>query len=133
MVPASTLMYGSIFWSVTRKPRASRSDPIGAPASPLPRDDTTPPVTKMYFVVNSASFRQPASDVLFFHRAGRDRAVQARVPDRGEDPRPRRTPRDPEGDHVVARQRRGPAGDAREPVEGAADGPVAAEPVPREL
>src|ERR671937_634109 len=43
-------MYGSIFWRVTRKPRASRSDPIQAEASPLPSDDTTPPVTKMYFV-----------------------------------------------------------------------------------
>src|SRR5438093_12383170 len=42
------LMYGSIFWSVTRRPRASSSAPIDAAASPLPRDDTTPPVTKMY-------------------------------------------------------------------------------------
>src|SRR5262249_32780738 len=51
MVPASTLMYGSIFCSVTRNPRASSSDPMEAAASPLPRDDTTPPVTKMNFVV----------------------------------------------------------------------------------
>src|SRR5262245_16260129 len=53
MVPASTLMYGSIFWSVTRRPRASRSEPMEAAASPLPRDDTTPPVTKMNFVLTS--------------------------------------------------------------------------------
>src|SRR5262245_31198627 len=46
-------MYGSIFCSVTRKPRASNSDPIEAAASPLPKDDTTPPVTKMNFVVTS--------------------------------------------------------------------------------
>src|SRR5215831_18836979 len=46
-------MYGSIFCSVTRKPRASSSDPIEAAASPLPKDDTTPPVTKMNFVVTS--------------------------------------------------------------------------------
>src|SRR5215813_6856682 len=46
-------MYGSIFCSVTRKPRASSSDPMEAAASPLPKDDTTPPVTKMNFVVTS--------------------------------------------------------------------------------
>src|SRR4030095_12346901 len=67
MVPASTLMYGSIFCSVTRKPRASSSAPIEAAARPLPRDETTPPVTKMYFEANSSSFRGPLSDVLFFH------------------------------------------------------------------
>src|SRR5712692_10525082 len=50
-------MYGSIFWHVTRKPRASRRHPIEAAASPLPSDDTTPPVTKMYFVATLASFR----------------------------------------------------------------------------
>src|SRR6266851_3810411 len=54
MVPASTLMYGSIFWSVTRKPRASSSEPMDAEARPLPSDDTTPPVTKMYFVGTSS-------------------------------------------------------------------------------
>src|SRR3989304_2646589 len=51
MVPASTLMYGSILSSVTRKPRASSSEPMEAAARPLPRDDTTPPVTKMNFGV----------------------------------------------------------------------------------
>src|SRR4029453_1638367 len=50
MVPGSTLMYGSILTSVTRRPRASRSAPIDAEATPLPSDDTTPPVTKMNFV-----------------------------------------------------------------------------------
>src|SRR3954449_9727011 len=42
------LMYRSIFCMVTRKPRASRRAPIDAAASPLPSDDTTPPVTRMY-------------------------------------------------------------------------------------
>src|SRR4029450_6823704 len=50
MVPGATLMYGSILTSVTRRPRASRSAPIDAEATPLPSDDTTPPVTKMNFV-----------------------------------------------------------------------------------
>src|SRR5215813_3917608 len=51
MVPAATLMYGSILSSVTRKPRASSNEPMEAAASPLPRDETTPPVTKMNFDV----------------------------------------------------------------------------------
>src|SRR5437667_220887 len=44
-------MYGSILRRVTWKPRASSSDPMEAAASPLPRDETTPPVTKMNFGV----------------------------------------------------------------------------------
>src|SRR5688572_24815621 len=47
MVPGSTLMYGSIFWIETRKPRLSRRSPTHAEVSPLPRLETTPPVTKM--------------------------------------------------------------------------------------
>src|SRR5713101_2442970 len=35
---------------VTRRPRSTRRRPSEAAAMPLPRDDTTPPVTKMYFV-----------------------------------------------------------------------------------
>src|SRR5207247_148749 len=68
MVPASTLMYGSIFWSVTRKPRASSSEPMDAEASPLPSDDTTPPVTKMYFVGTSSLLPglEPVSNILDF-------------------------------------------------------------------
>src|ERR1700752_2148034 len=63
MVPASTLMYGSSFWSVTRKPRASSSEPMEADASPLPSDDTTPPVTKMYFVGTSSLLPWPSASV----------------------------------------------------------------------
>jgi hypothetical protein len=48
IVPGSTLMYGSSFISVTVSPRASRSAPMDDAASPFPRLDTTPPVTKMY-------------------------------------------------------------------------------------
>jgi len=36
---------------VTFKPRASRIAANEAAAIPLPRDDTTPPVTKIYLVV----------------------------------------------------------------------------------
>jgi hypothetical protein len=32
------------------RPRASSNEPMEAEASPLPRDDTTPPDTKMNFV-----------------------------------------------------------------------------------
>jgi hypothetical protein len=35
---------------VTRKPRASINAPIDAEASPLPIDETTPPVTNTNFV-----------------------------------------------------------------------------------
>src|SRR3954447_20691002 len=44
-------MYGSNFWSWTRSPRETRSRPSEAAVIPLPSDETTPPVTKMNFVV----------------------------------------------------------------------------------
>src|SRR5713226_8701191 len=101
-------MYGSIFWSVTLKPRASRSAPIDAAASPLPRDDTTPPVTKMYLGGKSPllSGFDPCADERFFLAPCRDLAVEPRVPqgvERRGDARPRR---DAERDHLVAAQRR---------------------------
>src|SRR5580693_699683 len=43
-------MYGSSFTCVTRRPRASRSAPTDALASPLPIDETTPPVTNTNLV-----------------------------------------------------------------------------------
>src|ERR1700691_3259559 len=49
MVPGSTLRYGSHFWRVTRRPRLSSRQPIEAAATAFPREETTPPVTKMYF------------------------------------------------------------------------------------
>jgi hypothetical protein len=50
IVPGSTLMYGSNFWTWTFSPRALSSRPSEAAVIPLPRDETTPPVTKTYFV-----------------------------------------------------------------------------------
>src|SRR5450631_3788743 len=55
MVPGSTFKYGSNFMMLTRIPRASSKQPMDAAASPLPSEDTTPPVTKMYFADISAS------------------------------------------------------------------------------
>src|SRR6266568_3377284 len=54
MVPGSTLIYGSSFISVTRRPRASSKHPIEEAARPLPRLETTPPVTKMYLGIRSS-------------------------------------------------------------------------------
>src|SRR5919112_5925262 len=50
MVPGSTLIYGSNFWSTTLYPRLLSSIPSAAALVPLPMDDTTPPVTKIYLV-----------------------------------------------------------------------------------
>src|SRR5215813_2372115 len=50
IVPGSTLMYGSSLRNVMSRPRFSRRAPMLADASPFPRELTTPPVTKMYFV-----------------------------------------------------------------------------------
>ena len=43
-------MYGSNFCIVTLSPRSTSSRPSEAAAMPLPREETTPPVTKMYLV-----------------------------------------------------------------------------------
>src|SRR5262249_46548468 len=48
MVPGSTLMYGSNLISATCSPRLSSKQPIEEAASPFPKLDTTPPVTKIY-------------------------------------------------------------------------------------
>src|SRR3954467_2903571 len=50
-------MYGSNFWREILYPCPSSSAPIDAAASPLPSDDTTPPVTKMYLVAFIREFR----------------------------------------------------------------------------
>lgn len=49
-MPGSTFMYGSNFCMVTFMPRLFRRRPIDAAVMPLPREDTTPPVTKIYFI-----------------------------------------------------------------------------------
>src|SRR6185295_5587175 len=51
MVPGSTFIYGSSFIIWTLSPRASSKQPIELAASPLPRLETTPPVTNMYLVI----------------------------------------------------------------------------------
>ena len=48
-------MYGSNFSIETRSPRSTSSRPSDAAAMPLPSDETTPPVTKMYLVDLGAS------------------------------------------------------------------------------
>src|ERR1039457_7720028 len=55
MVPGSTLRCGSNFIRLILMPRASSRQPMEAAARPLPSEDTTPPVTKMYFADISAS------------------------------------------------------------------------------
>src|SRR3954471_9416013 len=60
MVPGSTLRYGSNFCSVTLRPRFSSKVPREAAVSPLPRELTTPPVTKIYFIDSTAIAVPPA-------------------------------------------------------------------------
>ena len=50
MVPGSILIYGSNFIIVTDSPLHSNNVPIDAAAIPLPKEDTTPPVTKITLV-----------------------------------------------------------------------------------
>src|SRR5215470_19569395 len=58
MVPGSTFRYGSNFIRLTLSPRLSSRHPIEAAARPLPKEDTTPPVTKMYLadIASSLNF-----------------------------------------------------------------------------
>src|ERR1041385_16666 len=56
MVPGSTLMYGSSLMSATRSPRLSSKQPMDDAASPLPRLETTPPVTKIYLGIGFSIF-----------------------------------------------------------------------------
>src|SRR5205085_1366900 len=55
MVPGSTLMYGSSFWRVIRRPRDLNSRPREAVVIPFPRLEATPPVTKMNFLCSLTS------------------------------------------------------------------------------
>src|SRR3954468_12139587 len=50
IVPGSTLMYGSSFCIVTRRPRHLRRRPSEDAVRPFPKEEATPPVTKMCFV-----------------------------------------------------------------------------------
>src|SRR3954462_11011907 len=51
IVPGSTVRYGSSLMRVTLRPRDSRIAARDAEAMPLPREDTTPPVTKTNLVI----------------------------------------------------------------------------------
>src|SRR5262245_45653782 len=107
-------MYGSIFWSVTRNPRASSRHPIEAAASPLPSDETTPPVTKMYFVATVASFVLPRAVLGLaapLHprdrlRAGAHPARDLGRPQPSQEPPEARPRREPERLQVAAVQER---------------------------
>src|SRR6185295_8886725 len=52
IVPGSTLRYGSSLIRVTLRPRDSRMAASDADAMPLPKEDTTPPVTNTYLVMS---------------------------------------------------------------------------------
>ena len=64
IVPGSTLIYGSSLMRVTLRPRDSKIAAREAEAIPLPREDTTPPVTKTnlvmsFLVVGNWDYRWP--------------------------------------------------------------------------
>src|SRR5215212_1808636 len=52
-------MYGSSLTQVTLRPLASSRQPMLDAASPFPRLDTTPPVTKMYLGIPSPFVSRP--------------------------------------------------------------------------
>src|SRR5437660_5711120 len=68
MVPGSTFRYGSHFCSVTLKLRLSRRQPIEEAATPFPSEDTTPPVTKIYFGAILIA-RVPTPSLFALHRS----------------------------------------------------------------
>src|SRR5262245_31249785 len=135
-------MYGSIFCRETLKPRASSSAPMAAAARPLPSDETTPPVTKMYFDATSPSLSSPSpsrpphpglAGPLSHVMAGRGRSTHgpveapiAQLVEHATDPRP---PRNSERDDLVAAEPRLHGGVAlHEPGNGAANRGGAVEP-----
>src|SRR4030081_1911149 len=76
MVPGSTLRYGSHFCRVTLKPRLSRRQPIEEAATPFPSEETTPPVTKIYFgAILISPYRAPGLSAL--HRIDVHRIMAA--------------------------------------------------------
>src|SRR5262245_2771414 len=82
-----------------RSPRASSSAPIDAEASPLPSDESTPPVTKMNLVALSAVMLPPSRPsahldaavapeaVLDPHVVDRDEGLRQRIPGEEADAR----------------------------------------------
>src|SRR5712671_4102019 len=76
-VPGSTFRYGSNFCRLTRSPRLSSRQPIDDAAIPLPREETTPPVTKMYLAIlnhprqrHLKQFRHPCQILRCIHADG---------------------------------------------------------------
>src|SRR5512134_1310209 len=117
-------MYGSSLMLVTRMPRDSRIAARDAAAMPLPREETTPPVTKTYLVIyrgrvgmeeftGTPPSAQMATEVFhdtirFSHRRSSCSLVRlgpagARPP-RGAVPARRQQRRDRAGDGAAARQ-----------------------------
>jgi hypothetical protein len=65
-------MYGSSFWMMTEKPRATRSFAREEEMIPFPSEDVTPPVTKMNLVFDMGEnglfwFRQNYAFFSFRH------------------------------------------------------------------
>src|SRR5438093_13412832 len=80
-----------------------------AAASPLPSEDTTPPVTKMYFGATSIppfARGRPCSNIVDFRRPVDDAPIQPCVAQCGERGGHRRAARDAEADHLVAAEYR---------------------------
>src|SRR4051812_28649315 len=66
MVPGSTLRYGSNFCRRTRRPRCSSNMPTEALVKPLPRELTTPPVTKICLAtLNVLEMTKEGTDQLY--------------------------------------------------------------------
>ncbi len=74
IVPGSTFRYGSSFCMVTRRPRALSRAPRLEAVRPLPREEATPPVTKMCLVVVDVGCIAKGGS------RGRDREVRTGVP-----------------------------------------------------
>ena len=70
-------MYGSNFCTWTFSPRAFSSRPSDAAVIPLPSDETTPPVTKTYFVVTRSRVAQRVE--LAQHRRPLDQRPEGRA------------------------------------------------------
>src|SRR5207248_9709697 len=83
IVPGSTLMYGSSLRWVILRPRFSSRAPSDAEESPLPSDETTPPVTKRYLVrfPREGSPRRSVRHALIRVSFARPRPTGAPAPD----------------------------------------------------
>src|SRR5215510_10901774 len=113
-------MYGSILSRVTFSPRASSNAPREAAASPLPSEETTPPVTKMNFGPKSSlPFRvviEPAPNVVDFALPILDFAVEPRIPQGAEHAGDFGAARNPEGDDGLAAELRAARRRRRQPT-----------------